>query len=133
MAKSCHVNFYISEASKHHDKPPLFLSDRAYLLVWVRRSYVIILILQPILFVFQEKPHHGSSLTLLCLFVTLLLSVTELKETSIDVRVVVDGAVIVVAHNLYHLLMQLLFYCSVMQARLSALAWKSLENLNKKS
>lgn len=42
--------------------------------------------------------------------------VTDLKETSIDVGVVVDGAVLVVAHNLDHLLMQLCS-CSVMQAR----------------
>lgn len=43
--------------------------------------------------------------------------VTDLKETSIDVGVVVNGAVLVVAHNLDHLLMQLCS-CSVMQARL---------------
>lgn len=53
--------------------------------------------------------------------------VTDLKEPSIDVGVVVDGAVLVVAHNLDHVLMQLCS-CSVMQARLPRCrgnVWKS--------
>lgn len=48
-------------------------------------------------------------------FQTKFFRVTDLKETSIDVGVVADGAVLVVAHNLDHLLMQLLS-CTEMQA-----------------
>lgn len=48
-------------------------------------------------------------------FKNVVFWVTDLKETSIDVGVVVDGAVLVVAHNLDRLLMQLCS-CAVMQA-----------------
>lgn len=67
----------------------------------------------------------GSRTTLENVF---FLWVTNLKEPSIDVGVVVDGAVLVVAHDLDHLLMQLCS-CSVMQAclpRCRGNVWKSL-------
>lgn len=48
-------------------------------------------------------------------FKTKFFRVTDLKETSINVGVVADGAVLVVAHNLDYLLMQLL-PCAQMQA-----------------
>ena len=119
-------NFYISEAYNVIIFSTLPLDRRISWFRCLEDDILSILIFDPILvFVFLVR--------MIVRFKNrqqILKPLTDLKEPSMDVGVVVDGAVLVVAHNLDLLLMQLCS-CSCNASSSSTPPWKRTEKFKK--